>query len=173
MALLNWRHAVASDKAALQAFECTTPAPRLPGHAWKRGAHPRPWELAVQKGIHKLRLPCGPGEVVLVGEDEDGIAAVAIVVTQEEPGFMMIEGVGVALRMRGCGGVCADEAVSEAIAWAQLQGDSAGLLKVTISGMSHRRNSAGERLMARNGFERFQRTTGATTWIQEVPVPDQ
>ena len=169
MSPLQWRECTPADRAALHAFRCVHPSSRVHGHRYRRH-QPRPWEEDVQKKIHNVTPTCGYDAAVLLGEDANGLAAVAIAGIQESPEFVVIEGVAVASRCRGSNGSQANEAVERAIDWAIGQADVAGLERVLITAKSDPRNVLAARLMRRHGFAVYQRTELAEEWIQRFMI---
>lgn len=69
--ILDWRDARKDHRKQLKAFTCTTTPPREPDR--RAGQHPKPWEYAVQKAIHQLRVPMPAADGrCMIGLNEDG-----------------------------------------------------------------------------------------------------
>jgi GNAT superfamily N-acetyltransferase len=161
--LLAWRAADREDQTALQGFTCTVPAQRVFGQ--KRKYHPKPWELIVQSGIRVLRPPVTPDQSLLLGEDEEGIAAVCLLAQQEDASTIKIQAIAVATRYRGQGGACGDEALQVALEATAERGRNAGIGEVLVVGWVDPRNNASKLLNQRAGFT-YRRNTpdGLEEW---------
>jgi hypothetical protein len=168
---LRWREAQITDKAALKAFTCTTHETKLhiPGRRKPKMEHPRPWELMLQKSIHTLNPRCGDQEALLLGEDDDGLAAVVniLFLSLDEAKIM---GVAVASRRRCEDGSCANEAVDEAINWAASRADARQLTNLLIYGSTDRRNRAARHLMERSGFAQYNDDEDMIDWYVRIDL---
>ena len=102
---LSWRISsnatAAADHVALREFRCTPPQAPQPSGGW---AFPRPWERVIERGFQQEVRPPGPvGSFILIGEDEDGLAAVGYAGEDSGPTEWKVFGIAVALRRRGEG----------------------------------------------------------------------
>lgn len=159
MSLLSWRNAERGDRAALQQFDCTVP--EGPWRGTRVSRHPKPWELDVQTGIHGCRPPVGPDEILLLGEDETGIAAVSwswhdYDEDDEPPSVWKVLAVAVARRHRGTGGHIADEALQVTLEAFKQHGREHGTSEFGVVGWIHPRNLPSQKLSGRAGFTRLR-----------------
>lgn len=147
---LAWREAEFGDRRALQAFNCTDPAPREPGRRARN--HPRPWEDEVNRSIHALSPPCTLSvDTLLLGFDEEGLAAVALWCELDAmPGWFKIRLIAVERRLRTPGGTSigktATEVLNEALRRIKAQGAA------VVVGLIDHRNRASQRLCADHGL---------------------
>lgn len=92
---VTWREAVQTDRAAMQAFTCTTPKPSYPQE------HPKEWELQVQGWIRQLRVPIAGSftQLGFIGSDLVAVAAFTCTVDQDGPeAFLRAAAISVAHR---------------------------------------------------------------------------
>lgn len=169
--LLSWRAAGHADRAALQRFICTVPAQRVTG--LKRPYHPKPWELEVQSGIRALRPPLAQDQVLLLGEDAEGIAAVCLLADQGDADVIKIQAIAVAARYRGQGGAHGDEALDVAIQAAAQRGRRTGKHEIVLVGWVDPRNTPSKLLNQRAGFT-LRRITpaGLEEWVIVLDAHD-
>lgn len=161
--LLAWRAAGHGDRAALQGFTCTVPAQRVAGQ--KRPYHPKPWELDVQSGIRALRPPVAQDQLLLLGEDAEGIAAVCLLADQGDASVIKIQAIAVAARHRGQGGAHGDEALNVALEAAAQRGRRIGRDEVVVVGWVDPRNNPSKFLNQRAGFAQRRITpAGLEEW---------
>jgi len=155
---------VHEDRAALQRFTCTVPAQRVMGQ--KRPYHPKPWELEVQSGIRALRPPVAQDQLLLLGEDMEGIAAVCLLADQGEASIIKIQAIAVAARYRGRDGAHGDEALTAALEGAALRGRRNGMTEIVVVGWVDPRNNPSKFLNQRAGFS-LRRITqaGLEEWV--------
>jgi hypothetical protein len=165
--VLSWRECTPADRAALRAFQCTAKPKRVSGHPYRKH-HAKRWELDVQSQIRTLTPTCDGRAAVLLGEDEEGLAAVSVVALQEDASASVIEGIAVAERRRNQDGMCADEAIDAAINWAIGRADVAGLERLIVAALTHPLNSAARSLVQRHGFGLFTHTPDADTWQLQI-----
>jgi hypothetical protein len=156
--LLSWREPGHGDRAALQRFTCTVPAQRITGQ--KRPYHPKPWELVVQSGIRALRPPVAQDQLLLLGQDAEGIAAVCLLAEQGDASVIKIQAIAVAVRYRGQGGAHGDEALNVALESAAQRARGIGSDQVVVVGWVDPRNDASKFLNQRAGFA-LRRITSA------------
>jgi RimJ/RimL family protein N-acetyltransferase len=106
--------------------------------------------------------------VVLVGHDGDGVACVACVgASKDYSGAYLIELIAVATRMRGGGGIVANEAMNEALDWALNRMDAAGNPAPMVIGDLDPRNTAAAHLLRRHGFQPVYRDKRRAVWTYE------
>lgn len=167
--LLAWSVAGHADRAALQRFTCTVPAQRVAGQ--KRPYHPKPWELQVQSGIRALRPPTAQDQLLLLGEDEEGIAAVRLLADQGDASVIKIQAIAAAVRCRGQGGAYGDEALSVALEAAAQRGRRIGRDEIVVVGWVDPRNNPGKLLNQRAGFTMRRITpVGLEEWVMVLRV---
>jgi hypothetical protein len=169
--LLAWREAERADRQRLQQFVCTVPARRA--FQQKRPSHPRPWELAVQSGIRALRPPMPEDQLLLIGEDDQGVAAVCLLADQGGAQAFKIQAVAIATRHRGVGGSCSAEAMDVALEAAAEQARKRGLGKVALVGWVDPRNTASKRMNQRAGLA-LRRITraGLEEWVAVLDLTE-
>jgi hypothetical protein len=159
MSELIWRPADRGDRSALPQFTCTVP---LREYKPIQPRHPKVWELEVQSGIRTLRPPLGSGQIMLVGEDADGIGAVTLSAEQTEgPSVVKLQAIAIATRHRGQGGRHADEALQVALDAAGARASNAGLSEFLAVGWIHPRNEASKLMCQRAGFSYLRTRPGA------------
>ncbi len=150
--LLTWRSAVRSDRKALGNCICTEPA-KARWNGYNR-VHPKPWELEVQSGIRDLRPPAGPDTVLLLGEDEQGLAAVVLFSDVEGmPSDVVLRAIAVATRLRGGDGAHAAEALAVALETMIIRARAAEAHGLFVVGRIHRHNGPSKRLCSGAGFD--------------------
>jgi hypothetical protein len=150
MSLLSWRPAEPRDRTSLQVFTCTVPP--LP-YRPPRPRHPKQWELDVQQFIRGLRPPVGPDEMLLIGEDASGIAAVSLSwVPPQDPSVVKLLAIAVAARFRGKGGEYADEALQTTLDVIEERVSQYDLESFLAFGLIDRRNQASKRMCERAGL---------------------
>ncbi|MBB2924105.1 hypothetical protein [Cellulomonas cellasea] len=153
---LRWREAVASDRALLLQWTCTTPGRRRYDAALKARTHPREWEWKVQSEIRSLEPPLRGARHLLVGEDAEGIAAVALYEDVDpEAGDYYIGAVAVAARRRRRsegGSTLGPEALE--LVLQTIAGDARprGVTTAIVSVRIDARNGASKRLCSEAGF---------------------
>lgn len=153
--ILEWRDATKDDRSGIEAFRCTTSPPKEPGR--RAGPHPKPWEYAVQKAIHRLPLPVnGTNGRCLIGIAEDGsIGAVSLwCELRGEHGIFKSQIIAVSLQFRGTStdpnqpGQVASEALDVTITEMTRQRPGG-----RVFGLIHQNNLASQRLVRAHGFE--------------------
>jgi hypothetical protein len=167
MSLLAWRAAEHGDRAALQQFTCTVPAQKVFGQ--KRSYHPKPWELNVQSGIRALQPPLPPDQSLMLGLDVEGIGAVCLLAEQGDAAVIKIQAIAVSVRLRGQGGVYADEAMQVALEVAGNRAQNARIDSVLLVGWVDPHNIASKRLNQRAGFAQRRITPGGLEeWVLKL-----
>lgn len=162
--LFVWRTAGHGDRAALQRFTCTVPAQAVVGQ--KQRYHQKRWELEVQSGIRALRPPLPQDQLLLLGEDAKGIAAVCLLADQGDASVIKIQAIAVATRYRGQGGMHGDEALNVALEAAAQRGRKAGRDKIVVVGWVDPRNNPSKLLNLRAGFTQRRITpSGLEEWV--------
>lgn len=164
---LAWRDAERGDRPALQQFSCTVPAPRRDdGRAL---LHPKSWEREVQVGIHLLTPPVADG-VLLLGEDSQGLAAVALAHfgVEHDPCLVKLRALAVEQRWRGQGGGVADEAMVQVLTAAARHGDKSGCDVVRVLAWVHPSNGPSQRMCERAGFRHWDDSSGHQEWVLEL-----
>lgn len=151
MTLLSWRRSTKADKALLEQFECTWPARKMKVPPFTE-IHSRPYELSLQKEIHTVPCHSNDQRAVLLGEDDDGLAAVAVAELDEGAAVTFMECVAVARRHRRCGGAAADEAVEQVLMWGEERAAAADLDEFYVLGKTAVGNTGGRALIQRHGF---------------------
>lgn len=162
MSLLSWRAAQRDDRAALQQFTCTAPLrpyltsqPTLP-------RHDKPWELDVQSGIRVLQPPLGSDQILMIGEDASGVAAVSLSAEQDgSAALVKLRAIAVATRLRGLGGGYADEAFHIALEAIEARARNEGLKDSFVVGWIDPRNNASKLMCERAGLAYLGETQGA------------
>lgn len=156
MTRLRWRDAEHRDRTALQTFLCTPPVVK---RVFGRSAPPRPrqWELDVQGGVRALQPPAHANELILIGEDDDGIAAVAHAEADGswETAFIALMAVALRVRRFGAGSngmTVGDLLVDELTYRLAARADAAGFDYLTMWGWIDPQNKASQVLCARNGW---------------------
>ncbi len=168
---LRWREAQQADRPALQQFTCTVPRAR--DYRGRCLPHQKPWEREVEVGIRNLKPPIGDG-CLLLGEDDEGLAAVALVYYLGRSGdtyFAKLAAVAVAQRCRGQG--YGREALDVALAAAADRGHGLGCPYVQAIGWVDRRNEA-SRAMNRSaglGFIGMSPHEQYEEWGVEMELP--
>lgn len=159
MSLLSWRAAGRLDRTALQQFTCTVP---LRPYRPNQPRHPKRWELEVQSGIRALQPPVGPDQILLIGEDTSGIAAVTLTAEQDAgPAIVKLQAIAVATRCRGQGGGYADEALQVALEAVETRANNSGLKEFLAVGWIDPRNHASKLMCQRAGFVHLGNTPQA------------
>jgi hypothetical protein len=150
MSLLSWRPAERRDRTNLQVFTCTVPPfPYKP----PRPRHPKQWELDVQQFIRGLRPPVSSDEMLLIGEDADGIAAVSLSwVPSQDPSIVKLLAIAVATCCRGKGGEYADEALQTTLETIEERVSKYDLESFLAFGLIDRRNQASKKMCERAGL---------------------
>lgn len=155
--ILDWRSAKKDDRPLLQAFRCTTDPPKEPGR--RAGPHPRPWEYAVQKAIHRLPAPIhGDDGTCLVGLTEDErVGAVTLWCEMRDmPGLFKAQLIAVSIELRRTSadperaGVVASESLD--LTLAEMASRHPG---GRVVGLIDHRNHASQRLVRTHGFARI------------------
>jgi hypothetical protein len=155
--ILDWRPAEKDDRPLLQAFRCTTDAPKKPGR--RADPHPRPWEYAVQKAIHQLPVPIhGDDGTCLIGLTEgERIGAVAVWCEMRDmPGLFKAQLIAVSIEFRG---TSADPERAGAVASEALDLTLTAMAsrhpRGRVVGLIDHRNHASQRLVQTHGFARI------------------
>lgn len=163
---LTWREASRGDRSALSCFICTPPQRRS---AFGRSAPvPLEWELQVQGYVRALRPPASPGQLILLGEDDQGLGAVAWTAEVDGPHDVFVKVLAVALRLRGQG--YAQELLDEVVDRVANRADAAGADRVTLSGNVHVNNAASRRFCERAGAGVFQGHGELDEWVLPVDL---
>jgi hypothetical protein len=167
--LLAWREAGHGDRAALQRFTCTVPAQPVLGQ--KQRYHPRHWELEVQSGIRALRPPVARDQLLLLGQDAEGIAAVCLLADQGDASVIKIQAIAVAARHRGQSSAHADEALYVALEAAAQRALKSRHEKTVVVGWVDPRNNPSRLMNQRAGFTLRRITaTGLEEWVLVLDV---
>ncbi|HKT57904.1 MAG TPA: hypothetical protein VJR25_14160 [Microbacterium sp.] len=100
---LDWHSATREHRAHLSSFSCT-----LPDHGYfdeDEGfvCHDYPWELEVQEFIRGMHPKVAAPDWLLVGYDDDGLAAVLAMRVSPFDRYAFIQAIGVAQRASGNG----------------------------------------------------------------------
>jgi hypothetical protein len=169
MSLLSWRAVERRDRAALQQFTCTVP---LRPYRPNQPRHPKQWELEVQSGIRALQPPVGPDQILLVGEDATGIAAVTLSAEQNGgPAIVKLQAIAVATRCRGRGGKYADEALQVTLDAIGARARNGGLTKFIAVGWIDPRNHPSKLMCQRAGFAHLGSTPqGLEEWGMAIDL---
>ena len=147
------------DRTALQQFTCTVP---LRPYRPNQPRHPKRWELEVQSGIRALQPPVGPDQILLIGEDASGIAAVTLTAEQDAgPAIVKLQAIAVATRCRGRGGGYADEALQVTLEAVEARASNSGLKEFLAVGWIDPRNHASKLMCQRAGFVHLGNTSQA------------
>lgn len=170
---LHWREAAAGDRPALETFTCTET--RAKDSRGRPLPHPRPWERAVEVGIRQLKPPIGDG-VLLLSEDEEGLAAVVLLYDEGRNGdtyYIKLAGVAVALRCQHQG--YGAEAIEVALRTAGDRGFSAGCNYVSAVGQVHRGNRKSRGACMRAGLANLGPASIADheEWGSELELPKE
>jgi hypothetical protein len=104
--------------------------------------------------------------LLLLGEDEEGIAAVCLLADQGDASVIKIQGIAVAVRHRGQGGAHGDEALNVALQAAAQRGRRIGRDEIVVVGWVDPRNNPSKLLNQRAGFT-LRRITlaGLEEWV--------
>jgi hypothetical protein len=133
----------------------------------------RPWERKVEAGIHDLKPPVGDG-VLLLGEDDDGLAAVVGVWLGESGALAKLAVVALAWRCQRSKLRLADEALEMALRAASDNGFSAGHHIVTAYGLIDPRNTASKAMCGRAGLRLIEvHDDGLEEWAIELELPSE
>lgn len=174
---LDWRDATKADRRAIEAFKCTTDPPKKPGR--RPSPHPKPWEYAVQKGIHRLRPPiAGADGRMMLGVAEGGsIGAVSLWTERHDyPGLFKSQIVAVSTEFRGTSadpdtaGLIASEALDVTIQ--EMANARPG---GRVYGLIHRKNAPSQRLVQTHGFRLWSdfpiEDADLQAWAARLPTP--
>lgn len=133
----------------LQQFVCAEPPPRRlpPRH---RRALRITWQHEVQSGIRALRPPLGAEELLLLGFDDEGLAAVGWSCEQGGPETVKVIACARALRCRGLG--YGELVMTELLGRLAERLDAAGLRRGVVVGLVHAENQESQQLAARMRF---------------------
>ena len=147
-ALLHWRTATRADVRARQNFTCAMPAKPM----WDgvRRTHPAEYELEVQSWLRDHAV--ARDETLLLGIDEDGIAAMAAWTSVDDPSDVLLQAVAVATRHRHRDGSHAREAITTALDHIAADAARAHVSAVLVEGRIHQENHPSKALCAAHGF---------------------
>ncbi|GAB2762233.1 hypothetical protein GCM10027273_44870 [Nocardioides pakistanensis] len=106
----------------------------------------------MQSGIRSLIPPMPTGDVLLVGRDSEGIAAVSWWYEHDGPGLVKMLAGAVALRCRGRGLRLGDELMEETLSSIAERAAAADLDHAVVWGLVHRSNAASQAMVDRHGF---------------------
>lgn len=165
---LRWRDAEWDDRQALMAFTCTEPAKRSP--FGRTAPVPNAPELEAQSIVRDLRPPAHERELMLLAEDQDGIAAVAWTQHVDDPYDVFVKVMAVALRMRGQGvGLeMLDEVIDRLANRAEASDTDSELLR--LSGNVHVRNAASQKFCQRARAGVFEGHGELDEWVLTVDL---
>jgi hypothetical protein len=161
---LTWRSATEQHRTALSQFVCTDP-PKQSYDRHRGRHHPRPYELEVQSHLRGLKVPVAPGDALLLGFDEDGIAAAAHFGFDDTQTQFMIWAVACAHRCRGRRhGREAVEVALQALAATKRHYD----LDCGVFTHVDPRNGASRAMVASAGFEYLDVYDGYEGWVRDI-----
>lgn len=172
-ASLRWREAERGDRPLLQGFCCTVPVPKC-----GRGRplpHPYPWEREVEVGFRTQQPPVHGGEALLLGEDDEGLAAAVLVRFSEGGRLAKIEGVAVDRRCQGSDLRPADQAIERALRAAADYGHGSGHAAVLVQALIHPENVRSRAVFQRVGFRCIDPESdgGYELWMISVELPPE
>lgn len=173
---VTWRDATKADRGQLQLFVCTeTVRRRQPFKGQRVGAtFEHEWEVEAQSYIRGMKPPAPPLQMMLIGEDETGLAAVAWTQQVDGPHDVFVKVAGVALRLRAVGGSSVGSQMMNEIVQRHmsiLEASSSDEEELIISGNVDRRNTASQSFCRRNDAERFDHDPQYDQWVIRVPRP--
>lgn len=147
---LEWREASHGDRGALSVFVCTYPPKPSRDPVTHQTSHPQPWQLKVQAGLRAQRPPL-KGHRLIVGYDDDGLAAVGMYESVPEERAFYIRAVARAQRLARLR--VADELLANLIERITLEREFIDFGYQDAFCEIHWRNVASKKLFARAGFE--------------------
>lgn len=170
---VTWHKAQPRHRTGLTEFTCTPPAPPPSAATRWRDTFPLWWEREVQKRIRDLRPPYDVPEHMLVGVDDEGIAAVSYFVEAGGADVVHLTYVAVALRWRHQGSEVARELVSQTFDHVTSRAIQAGVPFVRLSAYVHPENQASRKLctssqLRHNGYT----PTGMEVWTNDLAVDE-
>jgi predicted GNAT superfamily acetyltransferase len=112
-----------------------------------------------------MRPPAISGQMMLIGQDNAGIGAVAWTENISGPGHVFIKAIGIAKRHRNRGGGAADELLQELKDRLASIADAAGAADLIIEGRVHPNNEASKRCLARAGGGTAEMEDGYELWV--------
>jgi hypothetical protein len=115
-----------------------------------------------------MEPPAWPGHMMLVGEDEHGLAAVAWTSEESSPAEVFIRVAAVALRLRHCGGAAADELADEVKDRCASRADAMEWPYLLLTWKVDHRNVASLELSRRIGGEPTDHEDGYELWSRLV-----
>ncbi|MEU8227451.1 GNAT family N-acetyltransferase [Kribbella sp. NPDC048915] len=149
--LLRWRDGQRGDKQALCGFTCTEDYVKSFLTGWQR-VHPKPWEYEVQSLIRDLKPPYSWPKCLLLGFDDDGLAAVAHYREVDGPAQILLEALAVARRLRGVGGGYADDMADELLSTVTDRALEKGVSEVLVEARVFHTNLASQDFCRRFGM---------------------
>lgn len=109
--------------------------------------------MTVQSGIRSLQPPVGLDQILLIGEDAGGVAAVTLSAEQGgSPAIVKLQAIAVAIRYRGQGGKCADEALQVTLEVIEARAGDSGLEEFLAVAWIDPHNNASKQMCQRAGF---------------------
>jgi hypothetical protein len=106
--VLDWHSAKRQDhRSYLSVFSCTDPASVTFDDEYGPQWEDYPWEFEVQQHINQLSVPARPPAFLLLGYDDEGLAAVIEMLVYDLDRYCFICAVAVAHRVSGKG-VCGE-----------------------------------------------------------------
>ncbi|MCZ0711141.1 hypothetical protein OYT00_14105 [Microbacterium paraoxydans] len=146
---LEWREASHADRGALSVFVCAYPAKASRDPVTHQPSHPQPWQLKVQSGLRAQRPPLKEQRLI-VGYDDDGLAAVGMYEPLPEDRAFYIRAVARAQRLAHLR--VADELLANLIERITLEREFVEFGYQDAFCEIHWRNGASKKLFARAGF---------------------
>lgn len=166
---LRWRDADWDDRRkGLTSFTCTQPLKRSP---FGRSAPvPNAPELEAQSLVRNMRPPAHDGHLMLVGEDEEGIGAVAWTEEVDGPYDVFVKVMAVALRLRGQGVALEmlDAMVDRLANRAEASDSEASILR--LSGNVHVQNAASQKFCQRAEAGVFEGHGELDEWVLPIDL---
>jgi ribosomal protein S18 acetylase RimI-like enzyme len=139
---------------------------------WSELDHPKEWEWDVQEIIQRLRLPCKPRFITLLGHDEAGLGAVVQAEEFEKNERFEITVCAVEKRLRSRGGGYADEMLEQIIEAVNARVlDHGGTEHVLVEALIDPRNGPSQALFRRAGFKHRRERDGLQVWERTLAAP--
>lgn len=163
---LGWLSASRDHKGALQEFVCATPS-KWVYDGMRNRTHPAPHEILVQSHLRGLKVPRPADEGLLLGFDQDGLAAASHFGLDEEGRHFVVRAIASATRVRATG--MAAKALditlnSMRVSRDVMQIDAVGLAEIDPL------NEPSRQLFRSRGFEYLRQDEGYEVWVHDLEL---